>query len=168
MAEDDELAHGQAERLDIGRLARMLKERRGSLSIRQAAAEVGVSFSTLSRVEAGAQPDMASYTALCAWLGVSPGLFFMQVVERELSPLEHAVTHLQADPRLTADAAGKISSVLRDLYAALAASAVPPAQAVACHLRATPLMRPGAAPRLASAIRDMHDELERQVEAGSL
>lgn len=58
---------------------------------------------------------MARYTALCAWLGVSPGRFFMQVAERELSPLEHAITHLQADPRLTAQAAGKISSVLKDL-----------------------------------------------------
>ena len=168
MAWDDDPARGQAERLDTGRLTRMLRERRGSLSIRQAAAEAGVSFSTLSRVEAGAQPDMASYASLCVWLGVSPGLFFTRVAERELSPLEHAITHLQADPRLTADAAGKISSVLRDLYDALAVSGAPPAMVIACHLRATPAMRPGVAPRLASAIRDMRDELERQVEAGLL
>lgn len=168
MAEYDDLARGQAERLDIGRLAKMLKERRGGLSIRQAAADAGVSFSTLSRVEAGAQPDMASYSALCAWLGVSPGFFFTQVAEREMSPLDQAITHLQADPRLTADAAGKISSVLKDLYDALTADAPPPARAVACHLRAAPLMRPGVAPRLAAAITDMHDELERQVEAGVL
>jgi transcriptional regulator with XRE-family HTH domain len=168
MAEGDELAHEPAERLDIARLARMLRERRGSLSIRHAAAEAGVSFSTLSRVEAGSQPDMASYTALCAWLGVSPGLFFTQVPERDLSPLEHAITHLQADPRLTADAAGKISSVLRDLYDALAAAAAPSAEAVACHLRAVTVMRPGVAPRLASALRDMRSALEARVEAGEL
>jgi transcriptional regulator with XRE-family HTH domain len=167
MPESDQLAREAAERLDIGRLARMLRERRGSLSIRHAAAEAGVSFSTLSRVEAGSQPDMASYTALCAWLGVSPGLFFMQVPERDLSPLEHAITHLQADPRLTADAAGKISSVLRDLYDALAADA-PSAEAVACHLRAVTIMRPGVAPRLASALRDMRSALEARVEAGEL
>jgi transcriptional regulator with XRE-family HTH domain len=167
MDEDDDPARSQAGQLDIARLARMLKERRGPLSIRQAAADAGVSFSTLSRVEAGAQPDMASYTALCAWLGVSPGLFFAQVAERELSPLEQAITHLQADPRLAGGAAGKISSVLTDLYEALAVGAAP-TLAVACHLRAAPVMRPGVAPRLASAIKDMHDELERQVEAGTL
>jgi hypothetical protein len=64
---------------------------------------------------------------------------------------KRATSLLVADPRLTADAAGRISSVLRDLYDALAAVA---ARAIACHLRATPVMRPGVALRLASAIRD--------------
>lgn len=157
----------ELERLDIGQMGQMLRDRRNGLSIRQAAQEAGVSFSTFSRVEAGAHPDLATFTRLCAWLGVSPGRFFTPVIEREVSPLEEAITHLRADPRLSPDASGKISAVLKDLYSALARDAEHP-PAVACHLRATSVMRPGVPARLAAVLRDMHDELERQVEAGQL
>jgi transcriptional regulator with XRE-family HTH domain len=163
----NEPTSGELERLDIGRLGDMLRDRRGSLSIRQAAQEAGVSFSTFSRVEGGAHPDLATFTRLCGWLGVSPGRFFTPVIEREVSPLEEAITHLRADPRLSADAAGKISSVLKDLYNALSHD-LEPAPVVACHLRATSVMRPGVPARLAAALKDMHNELERQVDAGLL
>lgn len=160
-------AAAEPERIEIRLLGEMLRERRGSLSIRQAAQEADVSFSTFSRVESGSQPDLATFTRLCAWLGVSPSRFFTPVVERDVSPLEEAITHLQTDPRLTSDAAGKISSVLRDLYSALAQDVQSP-PVVACHLRAASVMRPGVPHRLAEALRDMHDELERQVKAGAL
>lgn len=155
------------ERLDIAQLGEMLRDRRGPLSIRQAAQEAEISYSTFSRVEAGSHPDLATFTALCAWLGVSPSRFFTPVIEREVSPLDEAITHLRADPRLTADAAGKISSVLKDLYAALARDIEAP-RVVACHLRASSVMRPGVPARLASVLKDMHDELERRVDAGQL
>jgi transcriptional regulator with XRE-family HTH domain len=155
---------GQEDRLDISHLGRILRERRGSLSIRRAAAEAGVSFSTLSRVEAGAQPDLATFSRLCGWLGVAPGRFFSPLAERELSPLEQAIAHLQTDPRLTEEAAARISSVLRSLYDALAASATP-GPTVVRHLRAASVMRPGVAPRLAAMLRDMHEELAKEAEA---
>lgn len=157
---------GEVERLDIGQLGQLLRERRGSLSIRQAAAEADISFSTFSRVESGAHPDLATFTRLCAWLGVSPSKFFTPIVEREMSALEEAITHLRADPRLTEENAGRISSVLTELYTALARD-VASSPVVACHLRASSVMRPGVPERLASALRDMHDELERQVDAGA-
>ncbi len=166
--EDHRAATIETERLDLSRLAELLRERRGSLSIRQASQEIGVSFSTLSRVEAGAHPDLATFTRLCAWLGISPSRFFTPVVEREVSPLEEAITHLRADPRLSADAASRIGSVLKDLYQALARDVAPAQAAVVCHLRATSVMRPGVPTRLASLLQDMHDALERKVESGEL
>ncbi|WP_344242544.1 helix-turn-helix transcriptional regulator [Actinocorallia libanotica] len=158
----------ETERLAIGELGRMLKERRGSLSIRKAAADAGVSFSTWSRVEAGSQPDLATFTRLCTWLGVSPARFFNPVSERETSPLDQAISHLRTDPRLTAENSAKISSVLRDMYEALARDVVPARPPVACHLRATSVMRPGVPQRLAGILNDMHDELVRQIEIGEL
>ncbi|MBI1759231.1 MAG: helix-turn-helix transcriptional regulator [Actinobacteria bacterium] len=155
---------GEVERLDIGALGQMLRERRAGLSIRQAARDAGVSFSTFARVEGGAQPDLATFARLCAWLGVSPARFFTPVVERETSPLEDAITHLTGDPRLSAVTAGRIAGVLRDMYEALARDAAPQ-PIIACHLRAAPLLRPGVAPRLAALLTDLHDELQRQVEA---
>lgn len=163
-----EQAQGEVERLDIAELGRLLRERRGALSLRQAAAEAGVSYSTLSRVEAGAQPDLASFTLLCAWLGVPPSRFFTPVIEREVSPLDQAITHLRTDPRLSTDAAERISSILRDMYGALARESAPPRSVVACHLRAAGALRPGVPQRLASLLTDMHDQLERLTEAGEL
>ena len=158
----------ETERLAIGELGRLLRERRGNLSIRKAAADAGVSFSTWSRVEAGAHPDLATFTRLCTWLGVSPARFFAPVVERESSPLDEAISHLRTDPRLSDEAASTISSVLRDLYEALARDVAPARSPVACHLRATSVMRPGVPHRLAELLSDMHEELVRQVEAGEL
>src|SRR4051794_19293310 len=102
----------ETERLAVGELGRLLKERRGDLSIRKAAADAGVSFSTWSRVEAGSQPDLATFTRLCTWLGVSPARFFNPIIERETSPLDQAISHLRTDPRLDDIAAERISSVL--------------------------------------------------------
>jgi transcriptional regulator with XRE-family HTH domain len=155
------------EGVDLARLGEMLRERRGKLSLRQAAAEAGVSFSTFTRVEGGAQPDLTSFTLLCAWLGVSPGQFFTPVPERRVAPIDEAIAHLAADPRLAADAASKIADVLRGMYDVLAST---PAhrQVVACHLRAAPVLRPGVPHRLNSLLGEMHDKLAARVAGGEL
>lgn len=155
------------ERLDLTQLGAMLRERRGKLSLRQAAAEAGVSFSTFTRIEAGAQPDLTSFTLLCGWLGISPGQFFTPVTERQLAPIDEAIAHLSADPRLEADAASKIADVLRNMYEVLA-KAPAQKQVVACHLRAASVLRPGVPNRLSSMLREMHQKLAALVAAGDL
>jgi len=158
----------EVERLDVRQLGRMIRERRGSLSLRQAAAEAGVSFSTMSRVEAGSQPDLASFARLCAWLGLPPSTFFTRVVSREVAPLEEAIAHLNTDPRLSGRAATSIAGALREMYERLASEPGPPASMVACHLRATPVMRPGVPERLSALLVDMHSALEERVANGAL
>lgn len=156
--------------MNLAAFSMAIRDRRAAhaLSQRQAAAEAGVSFSTWSRVEAGHQPDLASFGLMCAWLHLPAATFFASVAERETSGLEQAITHLNADPRLPPEAMHTISSVLRDLYAALATQQGPRADLVACHLRAASTLRPGVPERLGSALRDMHDELARQVQTGHL
>ncbi len=155
------------EQIDLAQLGILLRERRGALSLRQAAAEVGLSFSTFTRVEAGAQPDLTSFTLLCGWLGVSPAQFFMPVPERRVAPIDEVIAHLSADPRLEADAASKIASVLRNMYDVLAKA---PTQrpVVACHLRAAAALRPGVPHRLNTILGVMHDRLAERVAAGEL
>lgn len=155
------------ERLDLSQLGVMLRERRGRLSLRQAAAEAGVSFSTFSRIEAGAQPDLTSFTLLCAWLGVSPGAFFSPVTERQMAPIDEAIAHLASDPRLEPDAATKIADVLRNMYDVLA-KAPAERRVVACHLRAASMLRPGVPERLHAVLAEMHQELATRVAAGEL
>jgi transcriptional regulator with XRE-family HTH domain len=158
---------GSVEPLDLAQLGALLRQRRGRLSLRQAAAEAGVSFSTFTRIEAGAQPDLTSFTLLCAWLGISPGQFFTPVAEREVAPIDEAIAHLVSDPRLEPDAASKIADVLRNMYDVLAKTPTQ-RQVVACHLRAASMLRPGVPHRLNSLLGEMHSQLSARVAAGEL
>jgi len=150
--------------LDMAELGRLLRQKRSDdhLSIRQAAADARVSFSTLSRVEAGAQPDLTTFTNLCGWLGVDPSRFFTPIARRTQTPLDEAIEHLVTDPALSADAAKRIASVVRDLYQALATQPMLGGSrpTLALHLRAATVMRPGVPERLASLLTDMREALE--------
>jgi transcriptional regulator with XRE-family HTH domain len=157
----------EPEQLDVSQLGAMLRERRGKLSLRQAAQEAGVSFSTFSRVEAGSHPDLTSFTLFCGWLGVAPAHFFAPSARREIEPVEEAIAHLSSDPRLEPEAAQKIADVLRGMYSALARARVD-APVLACHLRAASVMRPGVPERLNSLLAQMHSSLERKVAAREL
>ena len=149
--------------LDISELGRLIRAKRAKdeLSIRQAAADARISFSTLSRVEAGAQPDLATFTSLSAWLGVDPAKFFGPITHRTQTPLDEAIEHLVTDPALSPKAAEQIASMVRTMYQALADQAPkPPVAPLAVHLRAASIMRPGVPERLASVLRDMREALE--------
>ena len=122
----------------------------------------------MSRVEGGAQPDLASFTKLCAWLGVAPSRFFTQVSARRAEPLNDVLHHLYADPRLTEDAAAAIGGVLRQMYEHLASTDEPARPMVACHLRAAPVMRPRVPGRLGTLLTDLHAGLEELVAGGEL
>jgi len=165
--EEDGPERMATERLDVSQLGQVVRAHRGARSMRQAAAEAGVSLSTMSRVEAGSLPDLASFTALCAWAGVSPGRFFTPIAERQDTHVEVAIAHLSADPRLSPEHASSIAAVIRQMYDALAARAEPATPLAACHLRAAPTLRPGVPERLGGIIVDLHKALERRVKEDS-
>ena len=152
--------------IEVEELGRLVRERRGALSIRQAAADAGVSFSTLARVEAGAQPDLATFTRLCAWLAVPPERFFRSSTQRAETTIDRVTSHLFADPRLTAEAAEHIVGIVRDLYGTLAREASEP-PALAMHLRAASILRPGVPERLGSLLTDMRAALEQRLGEGA-
>ncbi len=155
--------------LDTEALAQQLRDRRGrsQLSVRQAARDAEVSFMTFSRVEAGSQPDLATFLKLCAWLHVPPEQFFVRGAHRDLDTVEAVARHLVSDPALDRDAAERIAHVVRDMYTALARKQAP-AAAVACHLRAATILRPGVPGRLAALVDDMHARLEELAASGEL
>lgn len=51
-----------------------LKRRRGVRAIREVAKEIGISHSTLSRLENGKLPDIETFKKVCEWLKIDPGL----------------------------------------------------------------------------------------------
>jgi transcriptional regulator with XRE-family HTH domain len=162
-------AGGQGEILAIDELGRLIKERRegNRLSVRQAARAADVSFTTLTRVEDGSQPDFVTFMKLCVWLGRPPSSFFRSITERSVDHLEQVVALLGADPRLSPDAADRITAVVRDLYAAFA-EAPDPAPVMDVHLRAASIMRPGVPDRLVGVLTDIRRALVERIAEGKL
>jgi transcriptional regulator with XRE-family HTH domain len=89
-------------------LGRLLRERRGKRGMREAAAEIGVSIATLSRLEAGKLPDIETFKRLCAWLDLDAG----EVLGARAAPKETLRgVHLKANrtlPPATAAALGEM------------------------------------------------------------
>lgn len=54
---------------------RLVKEKK---DIATAAAEIGVSKATVSRLENSMPPDMSTFGKVCGWLGMSPADFFIK------------------------------------------------------------------------------------------
>lgn len=61
--------------MKIEDLGQLLSRHRGNMGVRAAAKEIGISPSTLSRIENGHVPDVKTLEKVCAWLGEEPAKF---------------------------------------------------------------------------------------------
>ena len=61
--------------MELGDIGNLLARRRGNMGVRAAAREIGISPSTLSRIENGHVPDVATLGKVCAWLGEDTSKF---------------------------------------------------------------------------------------------
>ncbi len=66
-------------------LGNLLQQRRGSMGIRAAAGEIGISPATLSRIENGRVPDLDTLRKVCRWLGVDPAEYLGASETRQTS-----------------------------------------------------------------------------------
>ena len=55
--------------MKINDLGKLLERERGSMGIRAAAKEIGISPTTLSKVEKGHIPDQITLKKICDWIG---------------------------------------------------------------------------------------------------
>src|SRR5690606_5506361 len=53
-------------------LGELILEKRGSMGVRAAAREIGISPATLSRVERGHLPALENFRLICRWLEIDP------------------------------------------------------------------------------------------------
>ena len=145
------------EPLQVSDLARLVSAHRQSrkLSLRAAAAESGISFNTLARVEKGHVPDIETFTRLAKWLGRSPADFFAEgSVTPDFTP-DIIEAHLRGDPALSEEATQAIASMVREFYTQLSE----PKDVTACHLRAAASFKPEASTLLADILMEMRDNL---------
>lgn len=61
--------------MNIDDLRTLVSRHRGNQGIRAAAAEIGISPTTLSRIENGHVPDVGTLNKVCSWLGEEPSKF---------------------------------------------------------------------------------------------
>lgn len=143
---------------DLGGLLREERANRGQ-SLRSAAADIGVSFNVLARVERGHLPDLDNYRRIVRWLGKTPDEFDDERtgIRAESTP-DAIASHLRLDPHLSDGARESIASVVRDMYAALAR----PEGQVTVHLRSARTFRPAAANLLSDVLDEMRAALARQ------
>ncbi len=127
------------------------------LSLREASATSGVPVATLSRVEQGRMPDLATFRRIVEWLGVPAERFFTATERTENTP-EAIAEHLIADPALPREAADRIAAIVRDLYENLAATD----RRLAVHLRAAKTFTPPAM----SLLGDLLDEIQAAIDGG--
>lgn len=145
----------QGEALRVADLAKLLRDRRATkgMGLRAAAAEAGVSFNTLARVERGHVPDIETFSRIARWVGRSPADFLERGSVTSDSTPELIEAHLRGDPALSSDAAEAIAGLVRQLYDRLAE---PAEVATALHLRAASTFRPEASVLFAELLREMH------------
>lgn len=88
--------------MEIKELAKLLATKRGNMGVRAAAREIGISPSTLSRVENGHVPDIATLDKICDWVGEEATQF------TGIANLQIAFKNQQAVPQKTAKALAKL------------------------------------------------------------
>ena len=142
-------------------LGRLVSQRRTELklSLREASEASGVPVATLSRIEQGRMPDLATFQRVIGWLGV-PAARFFNTTERVENTPEAIAEHLMADPALPEGAADKIAGIVRDLYQTLASTD----QRIALHLRAAKTFTPPALRLLTGLLDEMQTALARESE----
>ena len=96
------------------RLGAMLRDRRGGRGIRDVAQEIGISPATLTRVEGGRLPDLATFQKICSWLKVNPAEILDVPVETSATPNDalSAAVHLRADQTLPENAASDLAHLI--------------------------------------------------------
>ena len=150
------MASGRLELSDLGGLVAAERERR-ALSLRDAAADIGIPFNTLARVERGHVPDLPKFKRLVDWCGADITQFF-ELQEKTTATTDTIAEHLLMDPNLPSGAAEQIAGIVRELYQALAK----PKRVSAVHLRAARTFRPEAARALGEILGDLHEALLKE------
>ncbi|WP_346892505.1 helix-turn-helix transcriptional regulator [uncultured Roseibium sp.] len=103
--------------LSIEKLGEMVADRRGTLGVRAAAKEIGISSATLSRIENGHIPDLVTFAAICRWLGEDPSKFLgMQPTESENTA---ASVHLRKKKTTSIDTAIALGGMIISVQQAL-------------------------------------------------
>ena len=103
----------------MNELSVRIRDKRGNRGLRDVAAEISKQFgtispATLSRIEAGKQPDIETFTKLCRWLEVDPNTILG--IKKETSETvrqDHKVyAHFKADKTMSPETATHLANMI--------------------------------------------------------
>jgi transcriptional regulator with XRE-family HTH domain len=97
--------------LPISELGRLITAKRGARGVRAAAAEVGISSATLSRVENGHMPDLGTFAKICKWLDKDPREF-LGIEQSNSDHVQHAVAHFKKKKTVSMDTATALGELI--------------------------------------------------------
>ncbi len=102
--------------LDIQIFADLIRSKRGHRGLRDIALISGISASTLSRVERGTIPDVATFLALCDWLDVPPHEFIKNTQPAKIVDCAAICIKLRTDKRLASGVGDAIATLIEAFY----------------------------------------------------
>lgn len=97
-------------KLTIQTLGRKVAGSRGNRKIRETAKEIGITHSTLLRIEAGYLPDLNTFKKVCQWLGVDPGEVLG--VKTEAQGMPKVSVHFRKDQTLKPETAQALADLI--------------------------------------------------------
>ena len=106
--------------LTIGDFGRLMAAKRGSMGVRAAAALVGVSPATFSRVENGHMPDLETFAKLCRWLERDPREF-LGLETAAPTPTSAATVHFKKSKTVSQETAKSLGELILAAQRALRA-----------------------------------------------
>jgi transcriptional regulator with XRE-family HTH domain len=109
-------------RPSLDTFGQLILEKRGSVGVRAAAKEIGISYATLSRVENGYLPDLRNFRLICQWLGVDPNqiLGFASPKDSGDNTIRASV-HFRKEETTSPETAAALAKMILHVQRALAA-----------------------------------------------
>ena|SRR3990167_1519676 len=97
----------------LEQLGMAIKKKRGNRGLREVAQEMGISHTTLSRIEGGKQPDLDTFSKICKWLEVNPA----DILNIDSSQTEVKFNHslsvqFRADKSLSSETANRLGEMI--------------------------------------------------------
>ena len=97
----------------LSNLGTMVRKKRGNRGLRDAAAEIGTSAPTLSRIEGGRMPDLQTFGKLCRWLEIDPAtLLGVEPRTPTISQPNAAFAHLRAEREIEPQTVAALSRAI--------------------------------------------------------
>lgn len=97
-------------KLAIQTLGRRVADKRGNRKVRETAKEIGITHSTLLRIEAGYLPDLETFRKVCKWLEIDPGTVLGMKTVAQAMP--QASIHFRKDQTLKPETAQALADLI--------------------------------------------------------
>ncbi len=92
-------------------LSLKLKQKRGNRGVREVAKEIGIGHATLSRIEAGKQPDLDTFTKICKWLEIDPNSI-LGFRKKQSMGNDMPVAHFRAEKTMSTATASHLAELI--------------------------------------------------------